>query len=48
MGGVRTQEDYAAMRHAGADVVMSATGAMFDPLLGVRIQGAAEGVRARA
>jgi len=47
VGGVRTQEDYAAMRHAGADVVMSATGAMFDPLLGVRIQGAAEGARSR-
>jgi dihydroorotate dehydrogenase (NAD+) catalytic subunit len=45
VGGVRTQEDYSAMRHAGADVVMSATGAMFDPLLGVRIQGAAEGAR---
>lgn len=45
VGGVRSQEDYAAMRHAGADVVMSATGAMFDPLLGVRIQGAAEGER---
>ena len=47
VGGVRTQEDYSAMRHAGADVVMSATGAMFDPLLGVRIQGAAEGARSR-
>ncbi len=47
VGGVRSQEDYAAMRHAGADVVMSATGAMFDPLLGVRIQGAAEGARSR-
>lgn len=47
VGGVRTQEDYAAMRHAGADVVMSATGAMFDPLLGVRIQGAAEGAQSR-
>lgn len=45
VGGVRTQEDYSAMRHAGAAVVMSATGAMFDPLLGVRIQGAAEGAR---
>lgn len=47
MGGVRTQEEYSAMRHAGADVVMSAAGAMFDPLLGVRIQGAAESVPAR-
>jgi dihydroorotate dehydrogenase len=47
VGGVRTQEDYAAMRHAGADVVMSATGAMFDPLLGVRIQGATEDARSR-
>lgn len=47
MGGVRSQEDYAAMRHAGADVVMSATGAMFDPLLGVRVQGATEGTRTR-
>lgn len=46
-GGVRSQEDYAAMRHAGADVVMSATGAMFDPLLGVRIQGATEGLHTR-
>ncbi|WP_291377877.1 hypothetical protein [Demequina sp.] len=47
VGGVRTQEDYAAMRHAGADVVMSATGAMFDPLLGLRIQGVAERARLR-
>ena len=42
MGGVRTEQDYATLRHAGADVVMSATGAMFDPLLGVRIHGVAE------
>ncbi len=47
VGGVRTQEDYAAMRHAGADVVMSATGAMFDPLLGIRIQGVSEGLVTR-
>ncbi len=47
VGGVRTQEDYAALRHAGADAVMSATGAMFDPLLGLRIQGVSEGVQAR-
>ncbi len=42
MGGVRTEQDYATLRHAGADAVMSATGAMFDPLLGVRIHGVIE------
>ena len=42
VGGVRTEQDYATLRHAGADAVMSATGAMFDPLLGVRIHGVAE------
>ncbi len=42
VGGVRNEQDYAALRHAGADAVMSATGAMFDPLLGVRIHGVAE------
>ncbi len=42
VGGVRSEQDYSALRHAGADAVMSATGAMFDPLLGVRIHGVAE------
>ena len=42
IGGVRTEQDYAKLRHAGADAVMSATGAMFDPLLGVRIHGVIE------
>ncbi len=42
IGGVRTEQDYATLRHAGADAVMSATGAMFDPLLGVRIHGVIE------
>ncbi|NYI41455.1 hypothetical protein [Demequina lutea] len=45
IGGVRTEHDYATLRHAGADAVMSATGAMFDPLLGVRIHGVAEASR---
>ncbi|NTV38595.1 MAG: hypothetical protein HGA51_01355 [Demequinaceae bacterium] len=42
VGGVRNEQDYATLRHAGADAVMSATGAMFDPLLGVRIHGVIE------
>lgn len=42
VGGVRTEQDYATLRHAGADAVMSATGAMFDPLLGIRIHGVTE------
>ncbi len=33
VGGVTTSEDYQAYREAGADVVMSATGAMWNPLL---------------
>ena len=42
VGGVRAVEGYVAMRHAGADLVMSATGAMFDPALGQRIQACDE------
>lgn len=38
VGGVRSVDDYRALREAGADAVMSATGAMFEPGLGRRIQ----------
>lgn len=37
VGGVMGPEHYRSMRHAGADAVMSATGAMFVPRLAVRI-----------
>lgn len=38
VGGVGDGDGYLAMRHAGADAVFSATGAMFDPMLGRTIQ----------
>lgn len=38
VGGVLTVGDYRAYRQAGADAVMSATGAMRDPRLGAAIQ----------
>lgn len=41
VGGVRTAEDYAVLRGAGADAVMSATGAMFSPDLGARVRSLA-------
>ncbi|MDP2649108.1 MAG: tRNA-dihydrouridine synthase [bacterium] len=40
VGGVTTPEDYKAYRDAGADSVMSATGAMWDPLLAQEIKKA--------
>jgi len=38
VGGVRSVADYVALREAGADAVMSATGAMFSPSLGMQVQ----------
>jgi hypothetical protein len=38
VGGVRSPHDYLSLRDAGADVVMSATGAMFEPGLGSRVR----------
>ena len=38
VGGVTVPEDYQAYRDAGADVVMSATGAMWDPELAIEIK----------
>ena len=38
VGGVLTPEDYKAYRNAGADSVMSATGAMWNPLLAQEIK----------
>lgn len=38
VGGVMNADDYASMRHAGADAVMSATGAMFRPELSREIR----------
>lgn len=40
VGGVTTPEDFRAYRDAGADVVMSATGAMWNPLLAQEIKAA--------
>ncbi|MDP2648544.1 MAG: hypothetical protein U1D26_00590 [Patescibacteria group bacterium] len=40
VGGVTTPEDYKTYRDAGADSVMSATGAMWDPLLAQEIKKA--------
>jgi dihydroorotate dehydrogenase len=40
-GGVLTPADYAAYRRLGADAVMTATGAMLDPLLAMKIREAA-------
>ncbi|TSC75085.1 MAG: dihydroorotate oxidase [Parcubacteria group bacterium Gr01-1014_30] len=40
MGGVMTPEDYQEYRSAGADVVMSATGAMWNPYLAQEIKQA--------
>jgi dihydroorotate dehydrogenase len=37
-GGVMTSEDYVAYKKAGADVVMSATGAMWNPYLAQQIK----------
>jgi dihydroorotate dehydrogenase len=37
VGGVLTKDDYAQYRQAGADVVQSATGAMWNPLLAYEI-----------
>ena len=37
VGGVRSVGDYVALRDAGADAVMSATGAMFSPDLGMQV-----------
>ncbi len=38
VGGVTTAADYAAYRAAGADIVMSATGAMWNPNLAIEIK----------
>ena len=38
VGGVMTPEDYLDYRSAGADVVMSATGAMWNPYLAEEIK----------
>ncbi|WP_227589853.1 tRNA-dihydrouridine synthase [Demequina pelophila] len=38
VGGVLTADDYSALRAAGADAVMSATGAMIDPALGAKVR----------
>ncbi len=40
MGGVMTADDYDEYRKAGADVVMSATGAMWNPFLAQEIKSA--------
>lgn len=44
VGGVRSPVDYSRLRAAGADVVMSATGAMFEPDLGARIRSMPDGL----
>ncbi|WP_084126483.1 tRNA-dihydrouridine synthase [Demequina sp. NBRC 110054] len=41
VGGVLTVDDYSALREAGADAVMTATGAMLDPMLGHKVRAAA-------
>jgi dihydroorotate dehydrogenase len=38
VGGVTSPEDYKEFRDAGADVVMSATGAMWNPKLAQEIK----------
>ena len=38
VGGVRSVGEYAVLRDAGADAVMSATGSMWDPLLARRVR----------
>ncbi len=38
VGGVMSVADFITYRNAGADVVMSATGAMWNPLLGIEIK----------
>lgn len=43
-GGVMTPEDYKEYREAGADLVMSATGAMWNPLLAIEIKERLNGV----
>ncbi|MEE8724633.1 MAG: diguanylate cyclase [Bifidobacterium crudilactis] len=40
VGGVLDAEDFAEYRRAGSDAVMSATGAMWDPMLGRRVANA--------
>ncbi|MEK9161093.1 MAG: diguanylate cyclase, partial [Patescibacteria group bacterium] len=40
VGGVTRPEDYKEYRDAGADVVMSATGAMWNPYLAKEIKDA--------
>lgn len=42
VGGVTTPQDYFQYRRAGADVVMSATGAMWNPRLALQIKKVAE------
>jgi len=37
VGGVVTPEDFKEYRKSGADIVMSATGAMWNPYLGIEI-----------
>lgn len=44
VGGAGTPERYLALRDAGADAVMSATGAMFNPVLAREIKAALAGV----
>ena len=39
VGGVTSPEDYKEFRDGGADVVMSATGAMWNPKLAQEIKG---------
>lgn len=43
VGGVMRAEHYAALRAAGADAVMSATGAMFHPALGAEVRALPHG-----
>ena len=45
VGGVASYDDYMAYRQAGADAVMSATGAMFDPELALEINAAEAAAR---
>ena len=38
VGGVTTPDDYQTYRFAGADIVMSVTGAMWNPHLAIQIK----------
>lgn len=38
VGGVMTPDDYKEYKEKGADIVMSATGAMWNPFLAIEIK----------